>query len=255
MSNDSLKQTRFRAVVTGGATNIGRAITEAFLEGGGRVAVGQPDPTVAAPLVAKYGDRVIPLRVDVADPAQCRQFIDAAALALGGLDVLVNNAAITGAGAVATLAELTPDRFEAVVRVNLGGPIFCSQAALPHFKTSGGGVIVHISSINAFRPQRGAMVYAATKAAISSLTQSMAKELAADGIRVVAVAPGDIATDTADGLTKKMAERGIVSDVVNQTPLGRGEPADIATAVVFLCSEQAKFVTGVTWVVDGGLLA
>jgi len=244
-----------RVIVTGGATNIGRAITEQFVAAGARVAVGQLDPALAAPLVARHGDRVIPLAVDAGDPWQCRQFVDAAAAALGGLDVLVNNAAITGAPALGSLESLTPEFFDAVVRVNFGGPVFCAQAAVPHLRAAGGGVIVHISSVNALRPQRGAMVYAATKAAVSSLAQSMAKELAADRIRVVAVAPGDIRVDTSAQLERELAAKGAVSDVANQTPLGQGEPRDIAEAVAFLCSERAKFVTGVTWVVDGGLLA
>jgi glucose 1-dehydrogenase len=206
-----------RAVVTGGATNIGRAITENFLAQGGRVVVGQPDPAVAAPLVERYGDRVIALKVDVGD--------------------------------------LTPADFSRLVAVNLGGVVFCSQAAVPHLRAAGGGVIIHISSINALRPQRGAMIYAATKAAVSSLAQSMGKELAADRIRVVAVAPGDIRTDSSAKQLAEMADRGVGSDVVNQTPLGTGVPADIAGTVAFLCSDHARFVTGTTWVVDGGLLA
>lgn len=244
-----------RAIVTGGATNIGRAITEALLARGARVVVGQPDPSVAAPLIERYGDRVMALRVDVSDPAQCRRFVSEAARALGGLDVLVNNAAVTGSPVVSSLEGLTPEHFEHVVRVNFGGPVFCSQAAVPHLRQAGGGVIVHISSINAFRPQRGATIYAATKAALTSLTQSMAKELAGDRIRVVAVAPGDIRVDTSGALDQAAAAGGAGSDVVNQTPLGRGEPGDIAATVAFLCSDEAKFVTGVTWTVDGGLLA
>jgi len=244
-----------RAVVTGGATNIGRAITEQFIGQGGRVVVGQPDPAVAAPLVERYGDRVIPLRVDVGDLQQCTAFINEAVRVLGGLDVLVNNAAITGSPAIAALAELTPADFSRMVAVNLGGVIFCSQAAAPHLRAAGGGVIIHISSINALRPQRGAMLYAATKAAVSSLAQSMGKELAADRIRVIAVAPGDIRGDTSVAQLAAMSSRGVGSDVVNQTPLGSGTPADVADIVAFLCSDRARFVTGTTWVVDGGLLA
>lgn len=244
-----------RAIVTGGATNIGRAITEALLTRGGRVAVGQPDAAVAAPLIEKYGDRVIALPVDVGDAAQCRCFVDEAARVLGGLDVLVNNAAVSGSSALSDLATLEPAFFDRIVAVNFGGVVFCSQAAVPYLKASGGGVIIHISSINAIRPQRGAMIYAATKAAVSSLAQSMGKELAADRIRVIAVAPGDIQVDTSAGLERTMKERGVVSDVMNQTPLGQGEPADIAGTVAFLCTDQAKFVTGTTWLVDGGLLA
>ena len=142
-----------------------------------------------------------------------------------------------------------------VVRVNLGGAIFCSQAAVPHLKRAGGGVIVHISSINALRPQAGALVYAATKAGLTSITQSMARELAPDGIRVVAIAPGDIALDNAPEADAAMAAKGAGGDVANQTPLGRGRTADIGEVVAFVCSPGARFVTGVTWVVDGGLLA
>jgi D-sorbitol dehydrogenase (acceptor) len=244
-----------RVIVTGGAANIGRAITEAFLARGGRVAIGQRNLAAAAALVARYGDRVIPFRVDVSDPAQCRRFVDEATAALGGLDVLVNNSAVTGPAAIARLADITPEHFENVVRVNLGGVLFCSQAAVPHLKAAGGGVIVHISSINALRPQLGAVVYAATKSGLTSLTQSMAKELAGDGIRVVAIAPGDIALDNTAEVDAAIAAKGAGGDVVNQTPLGRGRTADIGETVAFVCSPAARFVTGVTWVVDGGLLA
>lgn len=244
-----------RAIVTGGATNIGRAISEQFLDAGGKVVVGQPDIAVAQPLVARYGDHVIPLAVDVGDPLQCREFIDRAVARLGGLDVLVNNAAITGAGALAKLTDVRPEDFDRMISVNLGGPVFCSQAAVPAMKASGGGVIVHVSSVNAYKPQPGAAVYAATKAALVSLTQSMGRELAADGIRVVAVAPGDIRVDTSATSAQCMAAAGLDSGVEAQTPLGQGEPADIAATVAFLCSDNAKFVTGTTWTVDGGLLA
>jgi NAD(P)-dependent dehydrogenase (short-subunit alcohol dehydrogenase family) len=244
-----------RIIVTGGATNIGGAITEAFLAQGATVVVGLLDPAVAGPLVEKYGSRVIALRVDLADPAQCRTFIDEAAKRLGGLDVLVNNAAVTGPGATRLLAEIDAAHVDHVFNVNVRGVLFCSQAAVPHLKRSGGGVIIHLSSINAFRPQRGAMVYAASKAALSSLTQSMAKELAADKIRVVAVAPGDIATGRAAQLNQELAARGLVSDVAGATPLGVGAPEDIGAVVTFLCSKGGRFVTGTTWVVDGGLLS
>ena len=244
-----------RAIVTGGATNIGRAITERLLADGARVVVGQPDITVATTLREKYGDRVVALQVDVADAAQCRAFVDEAARVLGGLDGLINNAAITGAKALTTLGELPSDDFDRMMKVNLGGPIFCAQAAVPHLREAGGGVIVNVSSVNAFKPQAGGMVYAATKAALGSVTQSMARELASDGIRVVAVAPGDIRVDTSEASAKTMAERGLDSGIAAQTPLGQGEPNDIAETVAFLCSGKAKFVTGTTWVVDGGLLA
>jgi NAD(P)-dependent dehydrogenase (short-subunit alcohol dehydrogenase family) len=169
--------------------------------------------------------------------------------------VLVNNAAITGPAAVARLADITPAHFRQVVDINLGGVVFCSQAAVPHLRAAGGGVIVHISSINAYRPQQGAVVYAASKAALTSVTQSMAKELAADRIRVVAIAPGDIASDDDPNYHDALAAKGAGSDIVNQTPLGRGRTRDIGATVAFVCSPDAAFVTGTTWLVDGGLLA
>lgn len=243
------------AIVTGGAANIGRAIVEALLAGGGRVVVGQRQPGAAAALVERFGERVVPLRVDVGDPEDCRRFVEEAAAHLGRVDVLVNNAAVTGAPAIATLADLTPEHFSRIVHVNLGGAIFCSQAVVPHLRRAGGGTIIHISSINAYRPQHGALAYAATKAGLNSITQSMAKELAPDGIRVVGIAPGDIAPDSAADYDAAIRAKGAGGDIINQTPLGRGQPADIGAVVAFACSPGARFVTGTTWLVDGGLLA
>lgn len=244
-----------RIIVTGGATNIGRAITEAFLAEGAIVVVGQPDPAVAAPLIEKYGNRVIALPLDLQHPGLCRAFIDQAAERLGGADVLVNNAAVTGPGVTRSLAEIDEAYFDHIFDVNVRGLLFCSQAVVPHLRESGGGVIVNISSINAYRPQRGAMIYAASKAAVMSLSQSLAKELAADHIRVVAVAPGAICTGRNDQLTQELATRGMKSDVTGMIPLGEGVPDDVGSVVVFLCSPGARYVTGTTWLIDGGLLA
>jgi NAD(P)-dependent dehydrogenase (short-subunit alcohol dehydrogenase family) len=244
-----------RAIVTGGATNIGLAISEAFLARGGRVVVSQRQRGLPPEVAKRYGDRLIVLPVDVGQPALCKEFIAEAAKRLGGIDVLVNNAAITGGGAVRNLAGIDEAHVDSILNVNIKGVIFCSQAAAPHLRAAGGGVIVNISSINAFRPQRGATVYAASKAAMTSLTQSMAKELAPDRIRVVAVAPGDIRIDSSGEVEQALKAQGAGSDVINQTPLGQGVPPDIGEVVAFLCSDAAKFVTGTTWLVDGGLLA
>jgi NAD(P)-dependent dehydrogenase (short-subunit alcohol dehydrogenase family) len=195
------------------------------------------------------------LQVDIGDPAQCSAFVGQAAEKMGGLDALINNAAITGLKAASFLSDVTAEQFRRLLDVNLGGPVFCSQAAVPYLRRAGGGTIIHISSTNAFRPQRGALLYAASKAALTSLTQSMARELASDGIRVVAVAPGDIRVDTSADLLAQGSSMRLGADIVDQTPLGAGKPEDIAEVVNFLISPRAKFVTGVTWVVDGGLLA
>lgn len=244
-----------RIIVTGGATNIGRAITEGFLAQGATVVVGQPDPAVAAPLIEKYGPRVIALPLDLAQSKSCREFINEAAVRLGGVDVLVNNAAVTGPGVTRPIEEIDEAYVDHIFNVNVRGLLFCSQAAVPHLRKAGGGVIVSISSINAFRPQRGAMIYAASKAAVTSLTQSLAKDLAVDNIRVVAVAPGAIYTGRNEELAQELAVRGLKSDVAGMIPLGEGVPDDVGSVVVFLCSPGARYVTGSTWLVDGGLLA
>ena len=244
-----------RVIVTGGATNIGLAISEAFLAQGATVAIGQRRPELAAPLIERYGKRVFALHLDLAKTEQCRSFVEESAARMGGVDVLVNNAAVTGPGVTRSFAEIDEAYVDQIFNVNVRGLVFCCQSAVPHMKRAGGGVIIHISSINAFRPQRGAMIYAASKAAVGSLAQSMGKELAADKIRVVAVAPGDIATGRDAQLRQELAERGMTSDVAGQTPLGVGAPEDIGAIVTFLCSKSASFVTGTTWLVDGGLLS
>lgn len=244
-----------RVIITGGATNIGRAISEAFLEQGASVAIGQRRPELAAPLVERYGQRVFARHLDLANTAECRAFIAESAERLGGVDVLVNNAAVTGPGVTRRIEEIDEAYVDQIMNVNFRGLVFCCQSVVPHMKRAGGGVIIHITSINAIRPQRGAMIYAASKAAVGSLAQSMGKELAADNIRVVAVAPGDIGTGRSDQLMQELKDRGMTSDVAGQTPLGVGAPEDVGAVVTFLCSKGASFVTGTTWLVDGGLLS
>lgn len=245
-----------RVLVTGGATNIGRATTECFLREGARVAVGQPDPAVARDLEERHRDRVIALSYDQGHPEACRRLVADAAGALGGLDVLVNNAALTGPGSSRPFLDLDEAFIDRTIDVNLRGVIHLSIAAGRLMRDQGtGGVIVHISSINAMRPQHGATVYAATKAALSNLAQSMAKELGTLGIRVVAVAPGDIYTDTFEAVKEELIKTGAAGEVLGQAVLGQGQPADIGEVVCFLASSKARYVTGTTWVVDGGLLA
>jgi NAD(P)-dependent dehydrogenase (short-subunit alcohol dehydrogenase family) len=245
-----------RVLVTGGATNLGRAITECFLRDGARVAVGQPDPQAARPLLERHGDRVVALGFDQAKPADCRRLVAESIRALGGLDVLVNNAAVTGPGSDRSFLESDDAYVDRVIDVNLRGVIHLSVAAGQAMRDQGtGGVIVHITSINALRPQRNASIYAATKAALGNLAQSMAKELGGYGIRVVAVAPGDIWTDTYARLVEEMEKTGTGQDVAGLAVLGQGQPVDVGELVAFLASPRARYITGTTVVVDGGLLA
>ncbi len=243
-----------RIAVTGGITNIGCAIVECFLAEGTSVAVGQ-HRSPAASLIEKHGDRLKSVHLDQGSPESCQEFIAEAARLLGGLDVLVNNAAVTGPGSSRAFMDLDTQFVNQVMDINLKGVIFCSLAAARIMREQGSGVIINISSVNAFRPQSNASVYAATKAGLNNLTQSMAKELGTFGIRVVAVAPGDIWTDTYEQVIAEQRARGADKEVVGQAVLGQGQPGDIAETVCFLASEKAKYITGVTWIVDGGFLA
>jgi len=241
--------------ISGGATNIGKAISTKYLEDGCRVAVGQPDTSVTEPLVERYGDQVVSLELHQEEPESCEAFIRGAISEMGGLDLLVNNAAVVGSGSNRRFLNLDPAYVDWVVDVNLKGVIHCSLHAAKQMKEQDGGTIIHITSINAFRPQNMASIYAATKGGLAVLTQSMAKELAPYGIRVAAVAPGDIRTDTYEELIKEQEEEGVKNEIIGQTPLGQGQPEDIAGAVYYLASPEAKFITGTTLLVDGGLLA
>src|SRR5580692_2969479 len=123
-----------RAIVTGGATNIGLAITESLLARGARVVVSERKRGLPAEVAQRYGDRLMALPLDVGHPNLCRSFIDEAAGRLGGLDILVNNAAVTGAGAVRLLDEIDEAHVDLTLNVNIKGVVFCSQAAAPHLR-------------------------------------------------------------------------------------------------------------------------
>ena len=235
-----------RAVVTGGGSGIGRATCRLMAEEGARVAVLDVDGDAAA-AVAKEVDGSAHV-ADVTDPEGLQAAVDAAATALGGLNVLYNNA---GAGSLAPLAEWAPEEWDRLVRVNLTGVYLGFRAAVPHLRAAGGGAVVSTASISGVRPAAGEGPYAAAKAAVAALTASAALEYG-PAIRVNAVSPGMIRTRMTEPLLA--AFPGEQSRYERTTPLGRlGEPEDVARAVVFLCSDLARFVTGVNLVVDGGM--
>jgi NAD(P)-dependent dehydrogenase (short-subunit alcohol dehydrogenase family) len=235
-----------RALVTGGASGIGRATCRRFAEEGARVAVLDLDGD-GAELVAKEIDGVA-ATCDVADPDDLRRAVDEAAEALGGLSTLFINA---GIGSMAPLAEWSPEEWNRLIAVNLTGVYATFRAGIPHLLANGGGSVVSTASISGTRPAAGEAPYSAAKAAVAAITASAALEYAPD-IRVNAVSPGMIQT----ALTKPLLE--FVPDAVERyertTPAGRlGQPEDIADVVVFLCSDLARFITGQNIVVDGGM--
>ncbi len=239
------------ALVTGASRGIGRAIAEAFAEAGADVALAartMPDLASTAAAVEARGRRAIVVPVDVRDVAALEAAVDRAAADLGGLDVLVNNA---GVYFHTPVDDLTPDQFASVLDVNLRAPIFAAQAARPHMRARGGGVVVNITSISAVKGMPN--VYGPGKAALESFTRSADRDWASDNIRCVAIAPGMIDTDME---AEVLADASRIDPVLETTARGRvAEPAEVAAAVVYLASETADFISGTVITFDGGRYA
>jgi NAD(P)-dependent dehydrogenase (short-subunit alcohol dehydrogenase family) len=240
------------ALVTGAASGIGRATAILFAQEGARVLVDdindlEGEATVA--LIGKYGGEASYIHADVSDSEQCRMMIRAAVDRYGGLDILHANAGVPGPDA--PIIEHLDGEIRELVDVNLIGVIYSCRAAIDAVAKRGGGSIVITSSLAGLQgpPQIG--VYAATKAGVIRLTEVLACECAALGIRVNAVAPGVVETpmlwDTAMNTPEGLKTYRLL------TPLGRlGKPEDIAKAVAFLASDDASWITGIVLSVDGG---
>ena len=234
------------AVVTGGASGIGRATCRRMTEEGARVAVLDVEGDAAEAVAKEIGG--VAYAVDVSDPDGLKDAVDAAAREFGGLSVMYNNA---GTAAFNRMHEYDPAEWERVLRVNLTGVWAGFRAAVPHLLAGGGGSIVSTASISGTRPAAGEGPYAASKAAVAALTASAALEYG-PAIRVNAVSPGMIRTTMTAPWFEFMPDQ--EERFVKGTPVARvGEPEDVADVVVFLCSDLARFVTGQNIVVDGGL--
>ena len=243
-----------RTIVTGASRGIGECVAHRFAAEGARLylaADGTQEEleSVARECEAAGGSAVFGL-FDLAEEGAAERMVDAAAGALGGVDVLVNNAGIRASRPFGTFSY---EDFGRVVAVNLRAPFFASQAALPLMREAGGGRIIHVASQLGSVAARETALYSATKAALIQLTRSMALELAGENILVNAVSPGPTATEYLKKHAYKTPEER--AQRLGTIPMGRfGEPDEIASAVLFLASGDASFVHGHNLVVDGGYI-
>jgi 3-oxoacyl-[acyl-carrier protein] reductase len=243
------------AVVTGGATGLGRATALEFAEHGVAVAFNYldlPERDVAAQALLTetelrgLGVPVYCARCDVRDHEEVERFIAEVRERLGGLHYLVNNAGVAHDGA---LWRLSAEAWSEVLDTNVTGAFNCIQVVARHMRAQRYGKIVNVASHQAFRPGFGVSNYAASKAALIGLTKAAAVDLGSSNVNVNAVAPGFVKTELLTKLPREVLER-----AEHESVLGRvAEPEDIARVISFLCSEAARHITGQVIVVDGGL--
>ena len=245
------------AIVTGGGTGIGRGISRSLAEAGATVVIAQPTikkAEIAATELQAEGYGAIPLEVDISSREMVQRLVAETLERCGQVDILVNNAAMTGSRVSEHFLDVTDALLNRTIDVNLKGTFIVSQE-VARAMAGRGGSIIHISSVGAYAAQEGASVYCATKSALTGLTKTMALELAPHGIRVNAIAPGDIRTETSENVIGEKKERGFSGNYARRIPLNRrGEAFEIGPTAVFLASDDSTYITGETIVVDGGFL-
>ena len=239
------------AIVTGAAQGIGRAIALGLAQHGAHVALlDMKGADGAAAAIEALGRRGLAIACDVTDAAACEAAAQAARSAFGPVSILVNNAGVLLRGRVDDADAL--EKLQQTIDVNVAGMVRMTRACLSDLRATK-GAIVNIASIQSFIALQNSFAYNASKGAVLQLTKALASELAPDGIRVNAIAPGAIATPLN---AETRARPGYLDDFLKRVPLKRvGEPEDLVGAAVFLASSLSAYVTGATIPVDGGFLA
>src|SRR5882724_9780594 len=240
------------AIVTGGATGLGRATVELFLKEGAQVVIADVNDTRGEELAKSLGKAALFKQADVANAEQVQALVDFAVARFGGLHIVVNNAGVGGATHQRFLDDDLQD-FQRVIGVNLLGVMLGTQRAARHMARNGGGSIINISSIAAIKAGFGVMTYRAAKSGVLHFTRCVAIDLAEYGIRVNCIAPGHIRTEmttyAASDMTPEVIERvkkALGPVTAASRPLKRqGKPEDFAEAALYLASERAAYLTGV----------
>ena len=240
------------AIITGGARGIGRAIAEGLAAEGASVIISDADfegaSKTADEIQVKFGGRAVPYKTDVRQKGDILSLVERAIKAFGKVDILCNNAGICTSPPTEDISE---EDWDEMMNVNLRGVFFCCQAVMPAMKKQKQGRILNMASLAGKNGGLAAGVhYSASKAGVICLTKSFARELAPYGVTVNALAPGPVDTDMLE--TLPLSRREVM---VEQCPLGRfAETADVAGAALFLLSDAARYITGATLNVNGGLL-
>jgi NAD(P)-dependent dehydrogenase (short-subunit alcohol dehydrogenase family) len=238
-----------RAIVTGGDSGIGRAVALAFAREGADILVAylseDEDAQETRWLVEETGRKLVLVAGDLQESAHCRKVVDTAVAELGGIDILVNNAAHQAS--FRDIADISDEEWELTFRVNIHAMFYLTKAAVPHMEP--GSAIINTASINSDTPNPTLLAYATSKGAVQNFTAGLAQLLAAKGIRANAVAPGPIWTPL---IPSTMPDDAVVN-FGKQVPLKRpGQPAELATAYVMLADPLSSYVSGATIAVTGG---
>lgn len=238
------------AIITGGAKGIGKATAKTFLKEGAKVVIWDLDTTAGKATAQSFqgdGQECLFMKVNTSDFGEVSEATGKVIAQYGQIDVLINNAGITRD---ASLKKMTPEQWQQVIDVNLTGVFNCTKVVSEHMVEQGSGRILNAASVVGLYGNFGQTNYVATKAGVIGMTKTWARELGRKGITVNAVAPGFIQTEMIGTVPEK-----VIETMVSRTPMARlGTVEDIANAYLFLASDEASFITGVTLSVDGGLI-
>jgi len=235
------------AIVTGGGSGIGKAIAQAFVHEGAQVVIAGRDSKKLALAAEEIGARCVPVEADVGSAADVRKLVSTTMGKFKRIDILVNNAGVLLPGTAETLSE---EEFDQTFNINVRGLWLLSRAVLPHMRAAGGGSIVNIGSVLSQLGARNRVAYSASKGAVLAMTKAMALDHASENIRINCICPGIVETEMVAKFSLDEAAR---RQRVAMHPAGRfGQPSDIASAAIYLASDDSTWTTGTALTIDGG---